>query len=138
MAEVPFMFLSGWFIRRFGTERILFVSLLAVILRNLVYAIFPTFGGAVAGQLFHSVCFGLFHPAAVVFVTQRAPKRLMAVGLTLYSSVAVGIASVLGNILGGIVIDSLGYRPLFVVFSVFPLIGIFLFIALRNRLYARH
>lgn len=137
LAEVPFMFLSGWFIRRIGTERILFASLLTIICRNLVYAIFPTFGGAVAGQLFHSVCFGLFHPAAVVFVTERAPKRLMAVGLTLYSSVAVGIASVLGNILGGIVIDTLGYRPLFVVFSAFPLIGVFAFIALRNRLYVR-
>ena len=83
-AEVPLMFLSGWFIRRYGTERILLVSLAAIAVRNLVYAAFPSFGGAVAGQLFHAICFGLFHPAAVVFVTERAPKRLMVVGMTLY------------------------------------------------------
>jgi MFS transporter, PPP family, 3-phenylpropionic acid transporter len=137
-AEVPFMFLSGWFIRKYGTEKILVVSLLAIIMRNLVYAIFPTFGGAVAGQLFHSVCFGLFHPAAVIFVTERAPKRLVAVGMTLYTSVSVGLASVIGNVMGGVIIDTLGYRMLFVIFSVFPLIGIALFFLLRDLLYRRN
>lgn len=132
-AEVPFMFLSGWFIRRWGTKRILLLSLAAITVRNLVYAVFPSFGGAVAGQLFHSVCFGLFHPAAVVFVSERAPKRLMVVGLTLYTSVSVGLASVLGNIGGGIIIDSLGYRPLFVLFSLCPLVGIGIFFASRKR-----
>lgn len=136
-AEVPFMFLSGWFIRKYGTEKIIVVSLLAIMVRNLVYATFPTFGGAVAGQLFHAICFGLFHPAAVVFVVERAPKHLVAIGMTLYTSVSVGLASVLGNIAGGIIIDTFGYRMLFVVFSVFPLIGIVLFIALRQPLSRR-
>jgi PPP family 3-phenylpropionic acid transporter len=136
-AEVPFMFLSGKFIRRFGTEKILVVALLAIALRNLVYAVFPTFEGAVAGQLFHSVCFGLFHPAAVVFVTRRAPKRLMVVAMTLYTSVSVGIASVFGNVLGGIVIDTLGYRALFVAFSVFPVIGILVAFRFKNLFHVR-
>ncbi len=136
-AEVPFMFLSGKFIRRFGTEKLIVISLLAITVRNLVYALFPSFGGAVAGQLFHSICFGLFHPAAVIFVCERAPKRLMVVGLTLYSSVSVGIASVFGNVIGGVIIDSFGYRFLFTFFGIFPLIGIALFVMLRGRLYRR-
>lgn len=136
-AEVPFMFLSGWFIRKFGTERILVLSLAAVSLRNLVYALFPNFGGAVTGQLFHAICFGLFHPAAVVFVMERAPKRLIAVGLTLYSSVSVGIASVIGNVMGGFIIDTLGYIPLFFIFSVFPAVGICAFFAFRERVFIR-
>lgn len=132
-AEIPFMFLSGWFISRYGTGRILLLSLAAVAVRNLVYAVFPTFGGAVAGQLFNSICFGLFHPAAIIFVTERAPKRLMVVGMTLYTSVSVGIASVFGNVLGGIIIDNFGYRVLFTFFSVFPVIGILAFFAFQNR-----
>jgi PPP family 3-phenylpropionic acid transporter len=137
-AEVPLMFLSGWFIRKYGTERILVISLAAIAVRNLVYAAFPTFGGAVVGQLFHAVCFGLFHPAAVVFVTERAPKRLMVVGMTLYSSVSVGIASVLGNVMGGFVIDTFGYIPLFTFFSVFPVVGLIAFFALRGRFIRRY
>ena len=137
-AEVPFMFLSGWFIRKYGTEKILFVSFISIVLRNSVYAVFPTFGGAVAGQLFHSVCFGLFHPAAVVFITERVPKNRIAMGLTLYSSVAIGIASVFGNVMGGIIIDTLGYRMLFVLFSAFPLISIALFYFFRERLHHRN
>lgn len=133
-AEVPFMFLSGRFIRCFGTVPIILASLVAIGARNLVYAAFPSFGGAVAGQLFHSVCFGLFHPAAVVFVTERVSSRLTAVGLTLYTSVSVGIASVLGNVLGGLVIDLFGYRALFVTFTAFPLVGIAIAFALGRVL----
>jgi PPP family 3-phenylpropionic acid transporter len=136
-AEVPFMFLSGWFIRKYGTERILVLSLAAIAIRNLVYAAFPSFGGAVAGQLLHAICFGLFHPAAIVFVSERAPKRLMVVGMTLYSSVSVGLASVLGNVMGGFIIDGAGYIPLFLIFSVFPVIGIALFFSLKGMIAGR-
>ncbi len=133
-AEVPFMFLSGRFVKRFGTVRLLFVSLAAIAVRNLIYALVPTFGGAVAGQLLHSICFGLFHPAAILFVAERAPKRYMAVAMTIYSSVAVGISSALGNMIGGFVIQNMGYRTLFFSFAIFPTIGIIAFFAFRRRL----
>lgn len=136
-AEIPFMFMSGYFIRKYGTEKLLVVSLAAITIRNLVYAVFPTFGGAVAGQLFHSVCFGIFHPAAVVFISERVPRRYLAVGLTLYTSFSMGLASVIGNVIGGFVIDGFGYRVLFVFFSFFPLIGIASFIRLRNVIFRK-
>ena len=91
------------------------------------------FGGAVVGQLFHSVCFGLFHPAAVVFIGERAPKRLLALALTMYTSVSVGIASVLGNVTGGLIIDRLGYRALFLAFAAFPLLGVMSLPVLAKR-----
>lgn len=137
-AEVPFMFLSGFFIRKYGTKNILLFSLVAITARNLVYAAFPTFGGAVVGQLFHSVCFGLFHPAAIIFVSERAPRRYLAVGMTLYTSVSVSLASILGNVVGGFVIDALGYRALFMAFAAFPLVGILLFAILRKRVFSSH
>lgn len=132
-AEVPFMFLSGRFIKKYGTKNILVFSLAAIGARNLVYAAIPTFGGAVVGQLFHSVCFGLFHPAAVVFIGERAPKRLLALALTMYTSVSVGIASVLGNVTGGLIIDRLGYRALFLAFAAFPLLGVMSLPVLAKR-----
>ena len=132
-AEVPFMFLSGRFIRKYGTKNILVFSLAVIGARNLVYAAVPTFGGAVVGQLFHSVCFGLFHPAAVVFIGERAPKRFLALALTMYTSVSVGIASVLGNVTGGFIIDRFGYRVLFLAFAAFPLLGVLALPAFSKR-----
>lgn len=134
-AEVPFMFLSGWFVKKLGTSKILFLSVVTITVRNLIYALAPTFGGAVAGQLLHSICFGLFHPAAILFVAERAPKRYMVVAMTIYSSVAVGISSALGNIIGGFVIQDFGYRTLFFLFAVFPAFGALSFPFLRKRLY---
>lgn len=134
-AEVPFMFFSGMFIKRYGAEKIIVLSLFAIFIRNIMYVVFPTFGGAIAGQLLHSICFGLFHPAAVVFVCHHAPKKLMAVALTLYSSVAVSLGSVIGNVIGGMIIDSFGYQFLFIFFALFPLLGILLFLFFRKQLH---
>lgn len=136
-AEIPFMFLSDRFIKKFGPERILLVSLVAISVRHLVYAVFPSFSGAVAGQLFHSLCFGLFHPAAIVFISRRAPRRLIAVAMTLYTSVASGLAAVIGNVMGGFVIAAAGYPAMFVFFSFFPLLGVAVFWANRYVLYRR-
>ncbi|HNQ98331.1 MAG TPA: MFS transporter, partial [Treponemataceae bacterium] len=86
----------------------------------------------------HSVCFGLFHPAAVVFISERVPKRLLAVGLTIYTSVAVSMSSVIGNVAGGFIIDRWGYRVLFVFFSVFPLLGVLFFMLMRTRKQGTH
>ncbi|ULQ59687.1 MFS transporter [Brucepastera parasyntrophica] len=133
IVEIPFMFLSGWFIRKLGTGKIILISLAVIVLRNCLYAIFPSFQGAVAGQLCHSVGFGLFHPAAVIFVCKWVSRRNLAVGMTLYTSVAVGAANVLGNLAGGFVIESLGYLPLFYLFALPPLIGIGLLVSAAKR-----
>lgn len=137
-AEVPFMFFSGFFIKRYGAEKIIVLSLFAICIRNIIYVVFPTFGGAIAGQLLHSICFGLFHPAAVVFVCHHAPKKLIAVALTLYSSVAVGVGSVIGNVIGGMIIDSFGYQFLFIFFAIFPFLGILLYLFFKKRLLEQH
>jgi predicted MFS family arabinose efflux permease len=52
--------------------------------------------------------------------------------------VSVGVASVLGNVMGGFVIDTFGYIPLFTFFSVFPVVGLLAFFALRGRFIRRY
>ncbi len=117
-AEMPLMLVSGLLIRRFGIKPLLAVSLAAVTLRNLVYAFIPTFGGAVLGQLLHSLCFGLFHPVAIALVIRHAPRHRLALGLTIYTAAAVGLASILGNVAGGFLIEFAGWKALFVLFSI--------------------
>ena len=124
-AEVPFMFFSGKFIKKFGSMHLLLFCALGTTLRCLMYVIIPGLLGAVFGQLLNSITYGLMHPAAVAFAVSNAPdKKHLVVSQTLYSVVSVGIASVLGNIVGGIIIDAYGFTALFVSFSVLPLIGL--------------
>jgi PPP family 3-phenylpropionic acid transporter len=130
--EIPFMFFSGRFLRRFGSLRLIVFCTAAAALRTLTYILIPNIVGAIIGQLFNSVTYGLYHPAAVLFATEYAPKNALVVSMSLYSVVAVGLASVIGNIIGGMVIDAFGYPVLFTAFGLFPLAALCAFAVLRR------
>jgi PPP family 3-phenylpropionic acid transporter len=123
-SEVPFMFLSRRIINRFGAFNCLAISVVALILRMLLYACFPFKAGVVAAQLLHSLCFGLFHPSAIAFITGCVPPERRALGMSLYLSLGSGLPTFLGNILGGFIVEQAGYRALFGSFTVFPVIAV--------------
>ncbi|OHE61800.1 MAG: hypothetical protein A2Z99_07180 [Treponema sp. GWB1_62_6] len=135
-SEIPFMYFSTWLIRRFGPPRLLAASVVAVAARLAVYALFPTFAGAVAGQLLHSLCFGLFHPAAVAFVATKVPKERRGVGMAMYLSLGNGLPTFLGSTAGGFIVEAAGYRVLFASFIVFALASLALFTATMKALEA--
>ena len=127
-SEIPLMIFSSRLIRRFGAPSLLAVSVVAVAVRLAVYALFPNPVGAVTGQLLHSLCFGLFHPAAVAFVSARVPPERRATGMALYLAFCIGIPTFLGSALGGWVVELAGYRVLFASFIVFALASTVLYL----------
>ncbi|MDR2259043.1 MAG: MFS transporter [Treponema sp.] len=138
VSEVPFMFLSRRLIGRFGALPILTVSAAMVTARLSIYALFPYKGGVIIAQLLHSICYGLFHPAAVAFISGNVPPERRALGMSLYLSLGSGLPNLLGSILGGFIIDHMGYRALFGIFALFPVLavglyGLLIFIAKNPR-----
>ncbi len=131
-SEVPFMFFSGRLIRRYGSARLLIPCTACISLRLIVYILFPSFAGALAGQLLNSVTYGIFHPAAIAFVSEHCPPDKRITGLTLYSVLSNGVASIIGSAAGGFIIDNSGYPLLFFSFALFPLAGIAIFYIWRR------
>jgi PPP family 3-phenylpropionic acid transporter len=135
-SEIPFMYLSRRLISRFGALPLLAFSAALVMVRLSVYAIFPVKAGVIAAQMLHSACYGLFHPAAIAFISSSVPPDRRALGMSLYLSLGNGLPTLLGSILGGFIIDLAGYRALFGIFALFPLaaLGIYCFILVaKNR-----
>jgi PPP family 3-phenylpropionic acid transporter len=136
IAEVPFMFISGRLIRRFGAFPLVAFSSVAVGLRLGIYALFPFRGAVIAGQMLHAVCYGVFHPAAVALIASCVPPERRALGMSLYLSLGTGLPTLLGSIAGGIIIEHWGYRVLFSSFISFAAlsVGLYLFTqAIRQR-----
>ena len=131
MAEIPVMLFSGKLIRRFEKERLLALCLLSIAIRNLCYIILPGITGAIAGQLLHSVSFGLFHPLSVLLCTSHSNGKT-ATAMTFYTAIN-GIAYVIGSITGGYIIDYIGYPALFISFGLFPIAGIVVYALLMRR-----
>ena len=106
----------------------------AIVVRLLVYAFVPTKLGVVSGQLIHSICYGLFQPAAVAFINLKTPPAYRTTGMALFLGLGTGLPVVLGSILGGFVVEALGYRWLFASFSLFALASLALYAAYRKTL----
>jgi PPP family 3-phenylpropionic acid transporter len=128
------MFLSARLIRRFGAPRLLAASVVAVATRLAIYAIFPNPAGAVVGQLLHSLCYGLFHPAAVAFVATSVPPDRRAVGMAMYLSLGVGLPTFLGSAAGGFIVEAAGYRVLFASYIIFAVASLAVYFAARKAL----
>ena len=134
ISEIPFMFFSHRLIRRFGAMPILAFSCIIVALRLGLYAIFPFKAGIIAAQLLHSFCYGLFHPAAVAFISYCVPPEKRSFGMTVYMSVGWGLPALLGNFMCGFIVEYAGYRHLFGFFTIFAILGAAIYFIFNLRL----
>jgi PPP family 3-phenylpropionic acid transporter len=121
--EIPFMFISYRLIRRFKTLPLLALTSAAVAIRLALYVIFPFKAGVIAAQLLHSLCYGLFHPVAVTFISENVAPEQRAYGMTLYISLGLGLPTLIGSFIGGFIVDHVGYSFLFGSFTVFAILG---------------
>ena len=135
-SEVPFMFLSGALIRRFGSLPLLVLSAAGVCLRLLILAFLPFKPCIIVSQLLHSLCFGIFHPAAVHFFVGIFPVKKRGTGMSVYLILGSGLPALVSNITGGIVVQAVGYQSLFALYAAIAgaavLIGIIVQISRRR------
>jgi PPP family 3-phenylpropionic acid transporter len=132
-AETPLIFFSRRIIRYFKSPlKVIFLTGFALILRLLICAFLPYPPAIVAAQLLHSLCYGLFHPAAVAFISAKVPPEHRATGMTIYLSLGTGLPTFLGNILGGFIVEYLGYPVLFGGYIVFPVLAMWVYLIIRR------
>jgi PPP family 3-phenylpropionic acid transporter len=133
IAEIPLMILSGRIVARIGPIGATILGTSAIALRLAIYALFPNPAGVVVAQLLHSLCFGLIHPAGVAFIALMVPPERRTRGMAAYMGLGVGLPAFVGSALGGIVVQSWGYRALFGSFIIFALAAIILYAATRKK-----
>jgi PPP family 3-phenylpropionic acid transporter len=127
VVEIPMLMLSRRAMRKYSPIDLIQLSSVAVILRLLAYALFPTKGGVILGQVLHSVSYGLFHPAAVTLISLKTPPSERATGISILVGIGMGLPVFLGSTIGGLVIEAVGYRWLFAIFSLFSMGSIALY-----------
>jgi PPP family 3-phenylpropionic acid transporter len=132
-SEVPFMFLSVTLLRRFGALPLLALSAGGITLRLLLWALFPYKSVIIAAQLLHSVCFGIYHPAAVQFISSTFPDEKRGVGISVYLALGSGLPALLGNMIGGVIVQTIGYRPLFAIFAGTAAAAVLLFFVMGDK-----
>ena len=125
--EIPMMMLAWKFLRKRSPMQAINIASAAILARLLVYAVFPTKGGVIAGQLLHSLCYGLFQPAAVVFISLKTPPAERTTGMAMLLGIGMGLPAFIGSAFGGLLLDAVGYRWLFAIFSLFAVASLVLY-----------
>ncbi len=134
--EIPMMMMAWRFMRRRSPMEAVAIASAAIVLRLLVYALFPTRVGVIGAQLLHSLCYGLFQPASLAFVNLKTPPSERTTGMALLMGLGMGLPAFLGSAFGGLIVESVGYRWLFALFSVFAFLSLALYRANRGLLKA--
>jgi PPP family 3-phenylpropionic acid transporter len=136
-SEVPLMFVSVALIRRFGSLPLLALSAAGICARMLILAFLPFKPCIVVSQMLHSLCFGVYHPAAVDFIAGIFPAKRRGTGMSVYLIVGSGLPALVSNMLGGVVVEAAGYRPLFALYAVVAGAAALMYRGMRRRLSRR-
>lgn len=99
--EVAVFWCSDWFFKRWTPRQLMFVALWANLLRWGLTGLFPVPGIILLGQSLHGFGFAMFYAAALQEIAGYAGKGNRASFQGLFSTVAGGIAGVLGSISAG-------------------------------------
>lgn len=133
ISEVPFLFLAGRFIRRFGVNRVMAVVLALTAARSFAYAWVPTPAWVILINLFHGPTYALFWAAGVAESNRLAPPGLSATAQGAFSGAMFGLGSALGNMAGGVVYDRYGAPFLFEFVGWLVLATLVAFVLWRRR-----
>ncbi len=134
LAEVPFIFFSGYLIRRFNISRLLLVSLGAGTVRLYIYFLTPTIAPLYVVQILHGLTYGTLHTSALAFIRRRSPVEHRGLGIALYIAIGFGLAGFVGSSLGGRIVDLYGYNVLYGGYGLLPLIAMVLVLINRKQI----
>ncbi len=126
VVEIPFMAFSGRLLRRFGSTRLLMVSIGIMVARFLLLGWMPAPEWAIAINTLNGIAFPLFWTSSVTYANKMAPPGLAGTAQGLLNS-SSSLAAVVSSLLSGWLFDRLGPNGMFLVMAFCVLAALVLF-----------
>lgn len=127
LIELPGMLWADHLIRRFGSNRVLGITMLLYAIMNGIVVIVPSVAAIMAAEALGGIAFSFYSVGIVVFLSERAPLAQTATILAIYTSTLRGVISMAASPLAGVVFDNAGAYWLYVAAMVGSLLGAFIF-----------
>jgi len=132
LSEVPVMFLSGALLRRLAPRGLLILGFSVYALRWFLYSQTTSLQAVLLIQVLHGLSFGAYFVAGVVYTRERAPGGLGATAQALFSGTVLGLAGIVGGLVGGYLYDQVGVMNLFRFCSLAAILALVVFLVVPS------
>ncbi|GBM03828.1 Major facilitator superfamily domain-containing protein 6-A [Araneus ventricosus] len=138
IAEMPFFFFAGWFIKTFGYFACIIGSFAAFTLRLGLYYILENPWLILPIEILHGLTFAVFYASMTGYASDNAPPGTEATMMGILGGLFEGLGVATGSLLGGVGFDRIGGRRTFLVaatisFFCIPSLALVLFILKKLR-----
>ncbi|EEY64928.1 Major Facilitator Superfamily (MFS) [Phytophthora infestans T30-4] len=110
LSELPAFFFSHAIIQKFGTVKVLLVSIAAYALRVTYYAVMTNAWSAIPFEFLHGCTFSLAWAACTQYIYAAAPKGCEGTVMGLLNATQNGLARAVGTMVGGFFYQHYGAR----------------------------
>ncbi len=114
LAYVAPMLVAGRLGERWGKRRVYLSGLVVFTLASLACGLAPSLGTLIGARVVQGVGAALMAPQALAIVTDTIPARRLGLALGIWSTTA-GVATVVGPLVGGLIVAGPGWRWLFLI-----------------------
>lgn len=115
---------SAYIARKYSVRKIITSCLIVFLIGSIICYIAPTIEVLIVGRIIQAIGGGILLPITQIVILKVIPKEKWHAYMGLFGFI-IGIAPALAPTVGGIIIDSVGWREIFLLFSI---ITIFLII----------
>lgn len=113
LVEAIIIPLSAYLLGRFSTRKLFIIGISLFAIGSFLAAIAPVFGVILLGRMFQAAATGIVMPMTFTVILLIFPreKRGQAMGIV---GLVIGFAPAIGPSLSGVLVDSVGWRALFI------------------------
>jgi len=124
VTELPIFFFGNRLVRRFGSRGLFLSALVLMGIRSLFFAWVNSPIAVLLVQGLGGTIFPAMWLAGVAYADEHAPAGLKSTAQGLFGAVSFGFGSAVGGFIGGLLLESIGGRAMFLVFGLIILGGI--------------
>ncbi|RVE46702.1 hypothetical protein evm_008665 [Chilo suppressalis] len=120
--EIPFLFVSGYILRKVGHVNMMTLVLFAFGVRFVLYSLLTNAWWVLPIELFQGITFGMFYPTMTSYANVASPPGTETTVQGLVGAIFEGVGTSLGSFIGGRLYESYGGRNTFQWFGIGSLV----------------
>jgi MFS family permease len=124
VTELPIFFFGNRLVKRFGSQGLFVLALVMMGIRSFFFAWVSSPIAVLLVQGIGGTIFPAMWLAGVAYADEHAPAGLKSTAQGLFGAVSFGVGSSVGGFIGGLLLENLGGRGMFLVFGFIILGGL--------------